>query len=169
MRPLISASFEELRRQGSEIDGGLVACFRRMDIRKRSKFFFEVEREARKKWQEGEGEASFILYCRARRVQDLVLEAMDEFFEQSLEGCWFFETSERMASDFNQVSECLETQFEVRELERELSSKEDAFLPKMREICSRANLRMMAQDEPSGGKQKRAEDVGKSAIEDNCF
>ncbi|KAI3407844.1 hypothetical protein GPALN_013473 [Globodera pallida] len=148
MRPLISSSIEQLRRQGSEIDGKLVACFRRMDIRKRSKFFFEVEREARKKWQEGEGETSFILYCRARKVQDLILESMDERFEQSLEGCWFFETAKRMASDFNQVSESLETQFEIQELEREFSGEEDAFLPKMREICAQANLRLMAQDEP---------------------
>uniref|UniRef100_A0A183BHC7 Nucleotide pyrophosphohydrolase n=1 Tax=Globodera pallida TaxID=36090 RepID=A0A183BHC7_GLOPA len=92
---------------------------------------------------------------------------MDERFEQSLEGCWFFETAKRMASDFNQVSECLETQFEVREWESEFSGEEDAPLPKMREICSRANLHLMAQDEPSGGKQKSAEVV--AAIEDNCF
>ncbi|KAI3416316.1 hypothetical protein GPALN_005854 [Globodera pallida] len=148
MRPLISSSIEQLRRQGREIDGALVACFRRMDIRKRSKFFFEVEREARKKWQEGEGETSFILYCRARKVQDLVVEAMDELFEQSLEGYWFFETAKRMASDFNQVSESLETQFEIREWESEFNGEEEAPLPKMREICARANLRMMAQDEP---------------------
>uniref|UniRef100_A0A183BMV8 Uncharacterized protein n=1 Tax=Globodera pallida TaxID=36090 RepID=A0A183BMV8_GLOPA len=122
MRPLISSSFEELRRRGSEIDGALVAYFRRMDIRKRSKFFFEVEREARKKWQEGEGEASFILYCRAMKVRELVLESMDE--------------------------EILETQFEIREWEREFNGEEDASLPKMREICSRANLQLMAQDEP---------------------
>uniref|UniRef100_A0A183CM84 M20 family peptidase n=1 Tax=Globodera pallida TaxID=36090 RepID=A0A183CM84_GLOPA len=72
-----------------------------------------------------------------------------------------------MASDFNQVSEWLETQFEVREWESEFSGEEDAFLPKMREICAQANLRLMAQDEPSGGKQKNAEVV--AAIEDNCF
>uniref|UniRef100_A0A183CCL8 HD_domain domain-containing protein n=1 Tax=Globodera pallida TaxID=36090 RepID=A0A183CCL8_GLOPA len=100
------------------------------------------------------------------KVQDLVLEAMDELFEQSLEGCWFFETAKRMASDFNQ-SECLETQFEVREWESEFNGEEDTTLPKMREICAQANLRRMAQDEPSGGKQKSAEVV--AAIEDNCF
>uniref|UniRef100_A0A183BN05 ANK_REP_REGION domain-containing protein n=1 Tax=Globodera pallida TaxID=36090 RepID=A0A183BN05_GLOPA len=75
-----------------------------------------------------------------------------------------------MASDFNQVSESLETQFEIQGSEREFSGEEDASLPEMREICSRANLQMMAQDELMSGEPQRNEKrlTNESVPNSNC-
>ncbi|KAL3079270.1 hypothetical protein niasHS_013664 [Heterodera schachtii] len=61
--------------------------------------------------QEGKEEDAYILYSRAMTIYLMINESIDDEFKQSRGGQLFYETSQRLCVDFDQVAVSLQQRF----------------------------------------------------------